>query len=102
MHIVLSVRAECPSSPDMQRRSKSTEFSPLVAYIALELSILNLSFRRLSGNDLSVYRREPRNFPGLGIISKLQTFSTECSALPGKDQKVSLRRKAVFQTGKEH
>ena len=75
--LALSVR---PSPPPLLffvlSRSYPKTF-PLSLYLTIiaELSKLNRSFWRLSGNDL--YRGEnPDRCRGLGIISKLQMFST--------------------------
>ena len=38
----------------------------------------------------------------LGSFQGYKRSLLECSALPGKDQELSLRRKAVFHTGNEH
>ena len=65
------------------------------------LVLLNLSVWRLSGNDL--YRGENPAVAGdLGLFQSYRRSLLECSALPGKDQKLSLRRKAVIHTGNEH
>ena len=61
----------------MQRRSEKHWNSHHSWYITLDLSILNLSFWRLSGNDLYRSGENPdRCRDWLGIISRLQTFST--------------------------
>ena len=38
----------------------------------------------------------------LGLFQRYKRSLLECSALPEKDQKLSLRRKSVFHTGNEH
>ena len=61
--------------------------------MALELSILNLGFWRMSGNDL--YRGEnPDRCQGLGIISKLQRFSTRVQR-PSRERPESLTQEEV-------
>ena len=60
-------------------------------YIARELPIHNLWFWRLSGNDL--YRGEnPNRCRGLGIISKLQTFSNRVQR-PSRERPEALSQK---------
>ena len=81
----------------MQRRQKHWN-SHHSLYIALELSILNLSFWRLSGNDL--YRGENHDrCRGLGFISKLQTFSTRVQR-PSRERPDALtQEESVFSYG---
>ena len=38
----------------------------------------------------------------LGLFQSYKRSLLECSGLPEKDQKLSLRRKSVFHTGNEH
>ena len=51
---------------------------------------------------IGIEERTPTVAGDLGIFQSNRRSLLECSALPGKDQKLSLRRKSVFHTGNEH
>ena len=46
--------------------------------------------------------RTPTVAGDLVLFQSYKRSLLECSALPGKDQKLSLKRKSLFRTGNEH
>ena len=101
MHIVLSVRAKRTSSPAIQRRSKSTEILTTCCTLRLNSPSSIRAFGACQ-EIICIEERTPTVAGDLGIFQSCRRSLLECSALPGKDQKLSLRRKALLHTANEH
>ena len=98
MYIVSSVRAKCPPSPAMQRRSKITEILTTLCTLRLNPPFSIWAFGSCQ-EMICTEKRTPTIAGDLGLFQSCKRSPLECNALPERDQKLSLRRKSVFHTG---
>ena len=99
--LVCIFRAKCPPSPAMQRRSKSAETLTIRCTLHLNSPSSIWGFGAFQ-EMICIEERTPTVAGDLGLFQSWRRSLLECSDLPGKDQKLSLRRKAVFHRGNEH